>query len=202
MADTTDERSYRVFAVELGDDAGPRRRADRPNLYIGITPHADLQSVLQSKRHRLVREHGTRLLPALTRSYPATTEDDARRQLTKLRLKLTRQGYSVNGNSQRWHVYVIELSDGVGPRDNPRFPWVYVGETSKTPEERFQEHVTGARNKHGRLYSPVAKKHGLRLMPELYVSEPAHYTAADSKQAEAAMGDRLRTLGYSVCGAH
>ena len=55
-----------------------------------------------------------------------------------------------------YHVYVIELDKGfadtrkarkANPNRNPDKPCVYVGYTSKTPEQRFEQHMTGARKK-------------------------------------------------------
>ena len=151
----------------------------------------------------MVRDFGLRLRPDLCRSYPvATSRRDANRQKAKLVAKLLRRGFAVNGDRRVWRVYVVELGDGVGPRLNPELPWVYVGETSKAPEERFQEHLSGARNRRGRLYSTVVRDHGRRLRPDLYESEPLLYTQADAKFAETALFNKLVAAGYSARGGH
>lgn len=187
-----------MFVVELDDAVGPRRRPDRPHVYVGTTTADSLDSVLRSKRRALVREHGVRLLPHLYRSYHPTTAADAKRQRVKLRTKLMRLGYTVAGDTTVWHVYVIELDDGT-ERDRP---WVYVGETSKTPEQRFEEHRSGARNGRGRLYSTVVRRHGVRLRPDLVLGQKVLFTASDAKAEEAALADRLREAGYEVAGGH
>ena len=77
-------------------------------------------------------------------------------------------------------IYVIELNKEIlknkaFKKINPNYdeskPCVYVGMTSKTPEQRFLEHTTGARKKDGNpLFSRKVKKHGIRLKPRLYKS--------------------------------
>lgn len=105
---------------------------------------------------------------------------------------------------RRHQVFVVELDDDVGPRGaNPEFPWVDVGETSRTPEERFHQHLTRTRTKKGhRLFSTVVADHGLRLRPDPYAAEPLLYTHEDAKIAEALLGERLAQVGYSIKGAH
>ncbi len=197
---------HRLLVVELDDQAGPRRRADRPNLYVGTTsgdPQERFRQIRASaKRHPLVREHGLRVRGDLTRSYRPTTANDVQRQKRKLVHKLRRQGYTVNGDTTVWHVYVIELDEMVGTSLHPDKPWVYVGETSIPVEDRFQQHLTGARNGKGRLFSPVVHRHGVRLRPDLYEAEPTLYTADDAKVAETALAGRLAASGYSVKGGH
>jgi hypothetical protein len=196
-----------VYVVELGDDEGPRRRADRPNLFVGVTtldPLEKFERTLAGGRgNAAVRDFGVCIRPDLHLNYPSTPgREDAERQKAKLVRKLSRRGHAVNGDRRIWRVYVVELEDRVGPRVDPNRPWVYVGETSKDPVARLEEHLTGARNGRGRLYSAVVRKHGVRLVPHLYESEPPRYTAADSKVAEADLADRLRAKGYSVRGGH
>jgi hypothetical protein len=101
-----------------------------------------------------------------------------------------------------YQVYVIELSDDVGPRQNPDLPWVYVGQTALSPEQRFRQHRDGARNERGPLASKWPRRYGIRLRPDLYDQEPVFGTRRDAELAEAALAARLRDLGYSVKGGH
>lgn len=202
----TPDRRHQVFVVELDDDYGPRRRRDRPNVFVGITTRDPTEHVARitasSKRHRAIREHGVRLRLDLTRNYGPTTEAEAKRQKLKITNKMMRKGFTVNGDMSIWCLYVIELDDDVGPRDNPDFPWVYVGETILSPEARFVQHMTRARNNKGPLFSRVVGDHGLHLRPDLYEHEPPLYTKEDAKIAEALLGERLARTGYSIKGAH
>ena len=79
----------------------------------------------------------------------------------------------------KYQVYVIELSKRVFTehtrfRDaNPQFIGVveclYVGMTSKTPEERFKQHMTGYVSKRGyNISSALVMKYGRYLRPSLY----------------------------------
>jgi hypothetical protein len=90
-------------------------------------------------------------------------------------------------------VYVIELKDSVGPRTDPRFPNVYVGETGWSVSRRIKRHRAGG------LYSAsVVEKHFLRRRADLYRDEP---TTADRKQSERnerALAERLHDAGYRV----
>src|SRR5688572_16861719 len=59
-----------------------------------------------------------RVLVVELADYPATTRADVDRQMAKIKAKLMKQGYTVNGETNAcqdarvWHVYVIELADG------------------------------------------------------------------------------------------
>lgn len=199
-------QGYSVLVVELSDDFGPRRRPDRPNLYVGVVlgdPHIRFDAIRASKRRRAaVRNFGVRVRDDLTPPLISESEESARETASRLIKKLKRRGYAVNGYTTVWHVYVIELKDTVGPRRDPRFPWVYVGETSIGVEERYRQHVEGARNRRGRLFSPVVMKHHLRLRPDLYEAAPVLFSAHDAKKAERDLAERLASIGYSVKGGH
>lgn len=199
----TEVAEHHVYVAELADSFGPRRRADRPNVWVGVVKgdrRTRFEHLRRSERHPQLRDHAVRLRTDLTRNYPATTAADAKRQRRKVIAKLKRQGYTVNGDTTVWRLYVIELHDAVGARERPDRPWVYVGLTSKTPEERFEEHRTGARTRRGPLFSRVVHRHGLRLRPDLYEREPVRYSFEDGRTAEEALAERLRRKGYSVKG--
>lgn len=180
---------YRVYVIELDDGAGPRRRADRPNLHVGITsmdPADKFKQIKQSSNRNHLRGHLIRLRTDLARSYQPTTEVDARRQRRKLSAKLLRQGYTVNGDRRVWQLYVIELA---GPRStaNTDRARLFVGETSKSPAERLQEHLTGARNGRGRLYSAVVRREGGLLRPDLVlIDEYGHQLRHTTRSATSA----------------
>ncbi len=59
-------------------------------------------------------------------------------------------------------VYVIELEPAAGRRRDPRLPWVYVGSSARSPEQRFEQHLTGYKA------SRLPRRFGLRLRPDLY----------------------------------
>ena len=107
-----------------------------------------------------------------------------------------------------YSVYVIELSKKVFSENkkfreaNPQFNGVleclYVGMTSKTPKERFEQHKTGYRNKKGhKLSSNIVHKYGLYLRPSLYNHiEPM--TKTEALKMEEYLSLELRRKGYGV----
>ena len=101
---------------------------------------------------------------------------------------------------RRFSVYVIRMRPAVwekkalrerNPARDPRKPCVYVGMTSRTPQERFEDHRRG--KKSGRY----VKEFGLSLMPRLYARfNPMTY--GDALKMEAELARRLRKRGYAV----
>ena len=101
---------------------------------------------------------------------------------------------------KKYKVYVIELlpealEDGVfgyENRDcNPSLPCYYVGMTSLTPEERFQNHRDGYKS------SRIAHRYGVCLVPELYEQyNPMTYEEAKRKELE--LTAELKQKGHGV----
>lgn len=97
-------------------------------------------------------------------------------------------------------VYAIELDRAVleirkfrlaNPLRDPSKPCVYVGQTGKTPEQRFQDH------KAGHWGSRYVIRYGLRLLPYLYQHlNPVH--REDAECAEKDLAEQLRWRGYTV----
>ena len=106
-----------------------------------------------------------------------------------------------------YSIYVIGLNKDVLKekkfRDaNPNYiegkPCVYVGSTSKTPEKRFKEHITGARNKRGPLYNCFAKDYGLYLQPKQYRRFNPMATRLEAEEMEEERAILLRARGWGV----
>jgi len=108
-----------------------------------------------------------------------------------------------------YNIYVIELSKRIYTENskfrnaNPQFNGVleclYVGMTSKTPSERFQQHKTGYRNKRGhKLSSNIVEKYGLYLRPSLYNHIDPFFTRAEALIAEKEIALELRRERYAV----
>jgi len=109
-----------------------------------------------------------------------------------------------------YQVYVIELSKRVFTESakfraaNPQFNGVleclYVGMTSKTPQERFKQHKTGYVNKKGhKLSANIVFKYGSYLRPSLY--DHINSKAMSREQAllmEKKLALDLRRKGYAV----
>ena len=195
------DRDYRIIVIEL-DDVVPRKDPSKPNLYVAKTvsvPEDRFESIKKSKKKHWYSDHCIRLRTDLVKSKPFMSREDAHTAYLKLVKKLNSEGYTVNRNNQFWSVYVVELD--ATAVTNPGKGYVYVGETSRTPEERFEQHRSGARNKHGRLYSNVVRKHGIKLRPDLAPNE-RFFDKESSKRGEKKHYEYLKSLGYNVKGGH
>ncbi len=112
--------------------------------------------------------------------------------------------------AQSYQVYVVELSKKVFTENwrfraaNPQFNGVleclYVGMSSKTPQERLKQHKTGYRNEKGhKLSAHIVQKWGRYLRPSLY----DHINSKRMNRQEALMAEEklaldLRRAGYAV----
>ena len=124
-------------------------------------------------------------------------KDDASEVRAQVRDHLLDQGYVLdpaNGN-ETYTIYIINLTDESAPDPAPG-KWVYVGETSKTPEERFDEHKNDTRA------NKAAREHGRDLNYDLMKDISQLCFKQDSKWLEAHTGEELRSRGYVVEGAH
>ena len=99
-----------------------------------------------------------------------------------------------------YNIYVVELDKKVLERNrfkeaNPDYiedkPCVYVGMTSKSPEERFKQH------KEGHRAARFVTQFGIRLKPRQYESHnPMSRDEASEMEFEKAR--RLRKKGWGV----
>jgi len=97
-------------------------------------------------------------------------------------------------------IYVVELSQEV--LENKKFreanpdyiigkPLAYVGMTSLTPEERFEQHKTGYKS------ARLVKKFGIRLKPRQY-SKLNPMTYDEAIKMEKLKTKQLRKRGWGV----
>jgi hypothetical protein len=198
----TPDIPYGVIVVEL-DDVVPRRHPDLPNLYVAGT-----DSSLEDRYRFLERPEGKEwfrghvVSPRLDLSVPLRPIPISDRKA--LRVDTTRhlrsQGFTVNRYTRVWTVYVVELEPAANTSSGRGV--LYVGETSRTPEERFAQHMNQERTtKGGRLHSNVVTRYGKRLRMDLAPTEQL-FDRDSAKLAEAAWAEHLRTLGYVVEGGH
>lgn len=108
----------------------------------------------------------------------------------------------------RYSVYVIELRKVVFTESakfraaNPQYKGVleclYVGMTSKSPQQRLIQHTTGAKSKKGHnISSNFVKKYGMYLRPSLYTDlNPMTKSAATKMEAD--LASKLKKMGYAV----
>ena len=119
-----------------------------------------------------------------------------------LRKRRKRRLRSVAEKQFHHSVYVILLSNRalkessilrLNPKREPTKPCVYVGMTGLPVDHRFENH------KNGYKAARLVRKHGVRLMPELYEHlNPMPFEAA--AQMEKDLAEDLRNEGYAVTG--
>lgn len=108
-----------------------------------------------------------------------------------------------------YRIYVVELSKRVFTENakfraaNPQFNGVleclYVGMTSKTPKERFEQHKTGFISKKGyKISSTIVQKYGMYLRPSLYNHIDPLSSREEALKAEERLALELRRKRYAV----
>lgn len=199
----SDASKWRIVAVEL-DAALPRRAICMPHLYVGLTKVTadqrlkDLQNGAGPKDlagcfQRLRQE----LLSELQDFESART---AKASLRREKNRLARLGHAINGIATVWHTYVVDL-DPTGMTDVGQ-GYVYVGQTSHTPEERYAIHKGDKPEPPARdLRSKVVNRRGVglnyELMSQLTPSSPV-YTHSDALRLEKTWAKKLHNMGYRV----
>lgn len=106
-----------------------------------------------------------------------------------------------------YYVYIIELDRAfantpkvkkANPNANSGKPCIYVGSSSKTPEERFYEHTSEKRNERGPLFSRVVFRYGIRLRPRLYQRYNPMSTREEAETKERELTAKYKKRGYTV----
>jgi len=95
-----------------------------------------------------------------------------------------------------YSVYVIELHREAVPARLAHAGvkgCVYVGQTIRTPDQRFAQHMRG-----GRLANTKVYKYGVRLRPDLYGAWNPFGTRREAEAAEEALAMELERRGYVV----
>lgn len=107
-------------------------------------------------------------------------------------MKKTKRGY---------YLYVIDLDKEVlnvkkfremKPDYIDEYPCVYVGQTAKSPDERFDQHKAGIKS------NRYAKKYGLRLRYKLFEQYNPIPSRKEAEYKEALLGEHLRKRGFAV----
>lgn len=107
-----------------------------------------------------------------------------------------------------YRVYVIELSRKVftehwkfraaNPQYNGVLECLYVGMTSKTPQQRLAQHKSGARTSKGhKLSSDIVRRYGRFLRPSLY-QNIGPLSRAEALEVEKGLALELRRKGHAV----
>ena len=114
---------------------------------------------------------------------------------------------------KEFHVYVIGLKPEfaktkAAKKQNPNYVHsknkrcYYVGYTSKTPEERYHQHITGYINKKGHnISSPVVFKYGYKkdgLRRRKYRNYNPISTQEEAMKIEVELAEKLRKKGHCI----
>ncbi len=182
-----------IVVVERADDVA-RRDPDLAHVHVSSTitePGSRLDSVWERKRTKSPGVWGPIRYDLMDRrSFDDRITAREHREATIDRL--TRLGHAVNGNSRMYRTYVLELDGSHRPEHRG---WLYVGQTSKTFEERLAEHLDAA----SRLGSMKVRKNFVRARLDLADVNP-WFDPEDALMAESRLRVRLEKLGYSVDG--
>jgi len=196
-------KKLRIIAVELADII-ERRDLSRPNLYVGISrvaPETRFEELLSGEGPENLRGHFKQLRMDLIEDVSEYSYmKQAKKALQREKRRLARQGHWLDGQHTVWHGYVVDL-DTEGVTDFGK-GFVYVGQTSLTPEERFAIHKAPKPAPPARdLASKIVRRRGIRLNYELmnvmYPKSPV-YTAADAKSMERSWALKLKKMNYRV----
>ena len=102
---------------------------------------------------------------------------------------------------KKYYIYVIELDSQVANlrkfrQKNPAYIMgngcVYVGQSSRKPTLRFEQHKEGYKS------NKYAREYGIRLRPELYEKYNPIPTRKDAEEIEEMLGQQLRKQGIGV----
>ena len=95
-----------------------------------------------------------------------------------------------------YRCYVVDLVDESSTKLRKGLPWVYVGQTSKTPKERYKQHKSGDKA------SKWVKNYGVGLNLPLMKNHPPLRTQIESLTFERFRAAQLALAGYGVKGGH
>jgi len=113
----------------------------------------------------------------------------------------------------QYYVYVIGLKPEfaktkAAKKQNPNYVHsknkrcYYVGYSSKTPEERYHQHITGYINEKGhKIYSPKVYNYGYKrngLRPKKYKKYNPISTKDEAMKIEIELAEKLRKKGHCV----
>ena len=203
-----------IWLGEVEDLQFPRYAdPERPQLLLGSARDDPLQRMAKlangsadGSGAQFAQCHGIKPRMDLLESLPQEirgldsyrTKEEASEARTRIRDHLLGCAYvldAANGD-EIFTVYVINLQEIAGG-DKASTNWVYVGQTSKAPEERLKEHLAG-----GTMSNKAVSTYGLDLNEYLMREIPQVRFRSDALWLERHVGEELKQRGYKVEGAH
>lgn len=105
-------------------------------------------------------------------------------------------------DKQKYQIYIVALDDSILKRKdfqerNPHHrkgkPCLYVGQTAKDPQERFDQHLAG-----GKFSSKKVKRYGKYLRKQLFKNIASVNTREEAEKLEEEVAKKLQSKGYAV----
>jgi len=199
-------KAWCLIAVELINM--PRRVKEIPHLYVGKTTKS-----VEERFSELMDGNGPKTFAgkwlklrqdALEFHGQIFDKKEIRKMLRSEKERLARKGHAINGSCTTWHTYVVDLDsngiNGVGKG------FVYVGQTSHTPEQRYAIHKAPKPEPLAiDLGVEVVRERGIglnhRLAKELS-PQPPFFLLKDALAAERIWARILVKRGYKVDAGH
>ena len=185
----------RVVTLVLTDIV-PRRNPEFPVVFVTDSTQADDAVVLRRARGRksFLRAAATGIIAEGTSQEFTDDAGALRQQRADVRRRLSDAGFTVNPTEGRtFRIYVIE-TDNNKP-GAPGRPWVYVGMTSKTADERVSEHLRGVPNRRGAGWRQFIHRN-----PSLEPDRNTFHSVTDAETEETLWGNELIRRGFYVTG--
>jgi len=197
-----------LWLGEIADPDYPRyANPNQPQLLIGSAKSDPKQRIedlnqgnfSQSKYSTFVKLHGIkprmdlleRELKELDIANNFKTKNEASNARKLVKTALLSRGYVLDpeNGAATYTTYVIDLHN----KDKQRY-WVYVGETSQKPEERYNQH------KRGEKANKAVRDFGVQLNYDLMKDFPKTHFKLDSLAMEKLAAQELSKRGYKVEG--
>jgi len=203
---TSGERPWRLVAVELF--GLPRRVDGLPHLYVGKTTKSIEERFSDFMAGKGPDTFAGKWLKLRQDVLEVRGEIFDKKQSEKIlrseKERLARKGHAINGNFNVWHTYVVDL-DPEGEADVGK-GYVYVGQTSHTPEQRYAIHKAPKPDPPAiDLGVTVVRERGLGLNYLLAAElspQPPFFLLKDALFAERAWARTLYKRGFKVDAGH
>ena len=200
------ERPWRLIAVELVDL--PCRVDGIPHLYIGKTTKSIEERFSDFMEDKGPETFAGKWLKLRQDVLEFRGEIFDKKQIEKIlrseKERLARKGHAINGSFSVWHTYVVDLDPTDVP--DPGKGYVYVGQTSHTPEERYKIHKAPKPEPPAiDLGVTVVRNRGLGLNYVLAAElspQPPFFLLEDALAVERIWAKTLFKRGFKVDAGH
>ena len=200
------EKPWRIIAVEL--IGLPRRVETIPHLYVGKTTKSveeRFSNFMDGEGPKTFKDNWLKLRQdVLEFRGEIFDKKQSEKILRSEKERLARKGHAINGSFTVWHTYVVDLD----PEDDVDVGkgYVYVGQTSHTPEERYKIHKAPKPEPPAiDLGVTVVRKRGLGLNYVLAAElspRPPFFSLKDVLAAERTWAKTLYKRGFKVDAGH